>query len=59
MLSVGKNNMDLTRYLISEVMQSHKDRCNSLRQFFPDAKDEDWELAYAGQRVQIIKKDES
>ncbi|WP_425435134.1 malate dehydrogenase (quinone) [Marinomonas polaris] len=58
MLSVGKNNMDLTRYLISEVMQSHKDRCNSLRQFFPDAKDEDWELAYAGQRVQIIKKDE-
>lgn len=58
MLSVGKNNMDLTRYLISEVMQSHKDRCNSLRQFYPDAKDEDWELAYAGQRVQIIKKDE-
>ena len=58
MLSVGKNNMDLTRYLISEVMQSHKDRCNSLRQFFPDAKDEDWELAYAGQRVQIIKKDD-
>ncbi|QUX97434.1 malate dehydrogenase (quinone) [Marinomonas sp. CT5] len=58
MLSVGKSNMDLTRYLISEVMQSHKDRCDSLRQFFPDAKDEDWELAYAGQRVQIIKKDD-
>lgn len=58
MLSVGKNNMDLTRYLVSEVMQSHKDRCNSLRQFFPDAQDKDWELAYAGQRVQIIKKDE-
>ena len=59
MLSVGKNNMDLTRYLISEVRQSHKDRCESLRQFFPDAKDEDWKLAYAGQRVQIIKKDEN
>jgi malate dehydrogenase (quinone) len=57
MLSVGKNNMDLTRYLISEVRQSHKDRCNSLRQFFPDAQDKDWALAYAGQRVQIIKKD--
>ncbi|MEO9275468.1 malate dehydrogenase (quinone) [Marinomonas sp. 5E14-1] len=56
MLSVGKNNMDLTRYLISEVRQSHKDRCNSLRQFFPDAQDKDWKLAYAGQRVQIIKK---
>ena len=59
MLNVGKNNMDLTRYLISEVMQSHKDRCQSLRQFFPDAQDKDWELAYAGQRVQIIKKDKN
>ncbi|MEO9656185.1 malate dehydrogenase (quinone) [Marinomonas sp.] len=57
MLSVGKNNMDLTRYLIGEVMQSHKDRCNSLRNFYPEAKDDDWSLAYAGQRVQIIKKD--
>jgi len=56
MLSVGKNNMDLTKYLISEVMQSHSSRVDSLRRFFPDAKDEDWELAYAGQRVQIIKK---
>nr|WP_133013423.1 malate dehydrogenase (quinone) [Marinomonas flavescens] len=56
-LSVGKNNMDLTKYLISEVKKSHKDRCDSLRNFFPDAKDEDWKLAYAGQRVQIIKKD--
>ncbi|MCV2403693.1 malate dehydrogenase (quinone) [Marinomonas sp. C2222] len=58
MLSVGKNNMDLTRYLISEVMKSHKDRCDSLRQFFPDANDKDWKLAYAGQRVQIIKQNE-
>ena len=58
MLSVGKNNMALTGYLTSVVRQSHKDRCNALRQFYPDAKDEDWELAYAGQRVQIIKKDE-
>lgn len=57
MLSVGLKNMDLTRYLISEVMQSHSARVDSLRNFFPDAKDEDWELAYAGQRVQIIKKD--
>ncbi len=57
MMSVGAKNMDLTRYLISEVMQSHGDRVDSLRRFYPDAKDEDWELSYAGQRVQIIKKD--
>lgn len=59
MMSVGVNNMDLTRYLISEVMQSHAERCESLRNYFPEAKDDDWTLAKAGQRVQIIKKDEN
>lgn len=57
MLCVGMTSMDLTRYLISEVMQTHDSRCDALRFFFPDAKNEDWELSYAGQRVQIIKKD--
>lgn len=57
MLSVAMHNMDLTRYLISEVMQSHGSRVEALRNFFPDARDEDWTLAHAGQRVQIIKKD--
>ena len=58
MLSVGMNNMALTKYLISEVFQSDKSRMESLREYFPAAKDEDWTLANAGQRVQIIKKDE-
>lgn len=58
MMSVGVNNMDLTRYLISEVFQSDGARIDSLREYFPDAKDEDWSLADAGMRVQIIKKDE-
>jgi malate dehydrogenase (quinone) len=57
MLSVAVHNMDLTRYLISEVLQSHRARVESLRNFFKDAKEEDWELSYAGQRVQIIKPD--
>lgn len=56
MLSVSKHNMDLTRYLIGEVFQSHGDRVASLRNFFPDAREEDWELQMAGQRVQIIKQ---
>lgn len=59
MMSVGANNMDLTRYLISEVMQSHSERVKSLRNYFPDCQEGDWELADAGQRVQIIKKDAS
>ena len=56
MLSVSKSNMDLTRYLIGEVFQSHTDRVESLRNFFPDAREEDWRLQMAGQRVQIIKQ---
>ncbi len=53
---VGLRNVDLTRYLISESMQSHSERVKSLRNYFPDAKEDDWRLASAGQRVQIIKK---
>ncbi len=56
MLSVSKSNMDLTRYLIGEVFQSHTDRVESLRNFFPDAQEDDWALQMAGQRVQIIKQ---
>ncbi|EAT11309.1 malate:quinone oxidoreductase [Bermanella marisrubri] len=58
MMSVGKNNMDLTRYLISEVFQSDGARMEALRQYFPQAQDGNWTLADAGKRVQIIKKDE-
>lgn len=56
MAMVGLRNVDLTRYLISESMQSHSERVASLRNYFPDAKEDDWRLASAGQRVQIIKK---
>lgn len=56
MLSVARDNMDLTRYLIKEVKQSFEDRMDTLRLFYKEAKDEDWELSIAGQRVQIIKK---
>ncbi|WP_430461165.1 malate dehydrogenase (quinone) [Thalassolituus sp. LLYu03] len=59
MMDVGVNNMDLTKYLIGEVMQSHEDRVKSLREYFPGADAGKWTLAHAGQRVQIIKKDAS
>lgn len=39
-----------------EVFQSHSDRVDALRNFFPDAREGDWHLQDAGQRVQIIKK---
>jgi len=59
MLAVGKDNMDLTRYLIRQVRQSHEDRMEALREFFPRAQSDNWRLFTAGQRVQIIKKEGS
>jgi malate dehydrogenase (quinone) len=52
------NNLALTKYLIQQVTQSKEDRLTSLREFVPTAKMEDWELANAGQRVQVIKHDD-
>ncbi|WP_205341070.1 malate dehydrogenase (quinone) [Denitrificimonas caeni] len=56
MMAVGRDNMDLTRYLVSEVMQSMEQRLDSLRRFYPQLDPADWKLEIAGQRVQIIKK---
>ena len=55
LLSVGKNNLDLTKYLMKEATQTHEQRMNALRQFLPNAVNADWKLEDAGQRVQIIK----
>ena len=57
MLSAGWHNVDLTKYLIKQVAQSDQDRINALKEYLPEAKAADWELAIAGQRVQVIKKD--
>ena len=55
-IKVGWSNMDLTRYLIGEAFQTHQQRVKALRNFYPLARAEDWVLANAGQRVQIIKE---
>lgn len=58
MLSAGWHNLPLTKYLVQQVMQSDEARIEALREYFPDAQSKDWELLEAGQRVQVIKKDE-
>jgi malate dehydrogenase (quinone) len=58
MLAAGYHNMGLTKYLIQQVTQSQEDRLEALREYLPEAKKEDWVLETAGQRVQVIKKDE-
>jgi len=57
MMAAGWHNLDLTRYLIGQVLQSPEDRLAELRKFVPTAQLEDWQLEIAGQRVQIIKGD--
>ena len=51
------HNLPLTQYLIRQVAMTKAQRMQHLREFVKDAKEEDWELKVAGQRVQIIKKD--
>ena len=58
MLSAGWHNLPLTKYLVEQVMQSEEDRIEALKDYFPNGRLEDWELLEAGQRVQVIKKDE-
>ncbi|MCE4955984.1 malate dehydrogenase (quinone) [Macrococcoides caseolyticum] len=56
MLAAGGKEMKLTQYLISQVMLSHEQRMEELREFVPNADSKDWEIVVAGQRVQVIKE---
>jgi malate dehydrogenase (quinone) len=58
MLAAGWHNLSLTKYLIQQVLQSPEDRLEALRAYYPEARMEDWRLEIAGQRVQVIKKDD-
>src|ERR1700729_335615 len=57
LLSVARDNLDLTEYLIGQLLQSSKHRFATLQEYYPAAQTEDWTLQIAGQRVQIIKPD--
>lgn len=55
MLAAGVKEIDLTKYLVSQLLLSNEERMDDLRKFVPEAKDEDWKVVVAGQRVQVIK----
>ncbi|WP_307689939.1 malate dehydrogenase (quinone) [Variovorax ginsengisoli] len=57
MVKVGVDQYALVEYLAGQLMLSDDDRLKALREYFPNAKKEDWRLWQAGQRVQVIKRD--
>jgi malate dehydrogenase (quinone) len=57
MIMSGVHNLSLVKYLVGEVLQSSERRFQTLREYYPEARREDWELRVAGQRVQVIHKD--
>lgn len=57
LLAVGKSSLALEEYLVGQVLESSEQRFAALREFYPNAKEDDWKVEVAGQRVQIIKKD--
>lgn len=57
MMAVGAENAELVEYLVRQAMLTDKDRQAELVKYFPNAKQGDWKLITAGQRVQVIKRD--
>jgi len=55
LVAVFLNNLHLLIYLIKQSFMTHSKRMEELRNFYPNARDKDWHLLNAGQRVQIIK----
>jgi malate dehydrogenase (quinone) len=54
-LQVGMHEFALVKYLAQQLELSKEEKMAALRRYMPEAKDADWRLWQAGQRVQIIK----
>ena len=57
LLKVGVKNLELEKYLIRQLSLSFADRMDVLKRFYPEARNADWKLQEAGQRVQVIYND--
>ena len=58
MIRAGLANFDLVGYLLGEIFSTREKQLDALRQFYPDLDPDDWYLIDAGQRVQVMKKDD-
>ena len=59
LLAVARDNFSLEEYLVGQVVQTKSHRFKALREFYPNLNEDDWEFDVAGQRVQIIRKDQA
>jgi malate dehydrogenase (quinone) len=57
MLAVARDNVDLSEYLVGQVLQSKRHQFGVLQKFYATADRDDWLLAVAGERVEVIKPD--
>lgn len=57
LLAVGLRNLDLVRYLVTELLASPRRKFAQLQRFYPTADPTDWTLIQAGQRAQLVKPD--
>lgn len=58
MIGAGLSNLPLVWYLVTELLATRAKRFRTLQQFVPNAEQKDWRLITAGQRVQIMKRDD-
>ena len=56
-LSVALKNLSLIKYLLVELTKTERQRFQALKDFMPSANPADWQLIVAGQRAQVIKRD--
>ncbi|OHO42386.1 malate:quinone oxidoreductase [Staphylococcus sp. HMSC034G07] len=58
LLSAAAKNLPLLKYSFDQILMTKEGCMNHLRTFYPEARDEDWQLYTAGKRVQVIKDTE-
>lgn len=56
MLSVARDNFGLEKYLAGELLRSSSSQFSALRDYYPEARESEWAMITAGQRVQVIKR---
>jgi malate dehydrogenase (quinone) len=56
LLQTAARNLPLVKYLITQGLKSRELRMAAVRDFYPNARLEDWRLVQAGVRVQAIKR---